>query len=187
MINYALIILVNYSSLGVKVTQSKTGSDRGPARTGPDRGTLIRSSVQEIFIFGFRAGPGPDRWTRAVDRIKWVVRSCPSARADHAPQKKRVDRTKRGGTVVPLNTVWLCPQKKRWHGRAMLPVPLFCLVHAQDRSKIGPALGLLGPIRSSVRASALIRSSVQTSPVRFGPGLNYTPTHHHVISSVLLC
>ena len=66
-------------------TGPRTGSDRtGPIHFGPVLGPPnfhIRSSVRS------RSGP--------VDRIKWVARSCPSARSDRAPKK-------RGGTAVPL-------------------------------------------------------------------------------------
>jgi len=60
---------VKNHQLGVKVILSKIGPDRRSVRTGPDRGSLIRSSVQAIFIFGLRSGPGLDQWTGLVDRI----------------------------------------------------------------------------------------------------------------------
>jgi len=156
--------------IGVKVTRSKTGPDRGPAWTGPDRtgpvqfgpvlgppNFLIRSSVRS------RSGP-VDRWTGPVDRIKWVARSCPSARPDRAPKKI-------GGTAVPCGTGTPC------HFSA-LSIPRTGPVRSgpgfdrsgpvQDRSQTGPVLGpdldpysVLGPDRSG--------------PVRSGPGPNYSP------------
>ena len=163
--NSTWLLLFNYQIwviwLGVKITRSKIGPDWGLARTEPGhfgpvlgpRNFHIRSSVRS------RSGP--------VDRIKWVARSCPSTRADRAPQKKRVHRTKRGGTVVPLSTVWQCPQKKRWHGQ---PVPLFCLVHAQDRS--GPGFARSGP-----RSVPLPLFGLRSRPVRCGPIWSWTELH----------
>ena len=151
----------------------------GPVQFGPVLGPpnfLIRSSVRS------RSEP-VDRCTGPVDRIKWVPRSCPSARPDRAPKKI-------GGTAVPCGTVTPCHF-------STLSIPRTGPVRSgpgfdrsgpvQDRSQTGPVLGpdldpysVLGPDRSG--------------PVRSGPGPNYSPTCVAIVllilpslSSVLFC
>ena len=142
----------------MKVTRSKTGPDRGPAWTGPDRTGPIRSGPRSIKFSYSVLAPVPVRTGGPVDRIKWVARSCPSARPDRAPKKI-------GGTAVPCGTVTPCHF-------STLSIPRTGPVRSGpgfDRS--GPVLGpdldpysILGPDRSS--------------PVRSDPGPNYSPNNN---------
>ena len=122
---------------GPRTGLDRTGPDRtGPVQFGPVLGPpnfLIRSSVRS------RSG--------LVDRIKWVARSCPSARLDRAPKKI-------GGTGTPCHF-------------STLSIPRTCPVRSGpgfDRS--GPVLGpdldsysVLGPDRSGP-----VRSGTELQP-----------------------
>ena len=54
--------------VGVFIKWSKTGPDRRPGQTGPDRGLSVRSSVLFFSVFGLRSGPVLDRVDRLMDR-----------------------------------------------------------------------------------------------------------------------
>ena len=127
--------------------QDRTGPRTGLDRTGPVQFGLVLGPPNFLIRSSVRSRSGP------VDRIKWVARSCPSARPDCAPKKI-------GGTAVPCGTGTPCH-----FSTLSIPGPV----------RSGPVQGLTGPVRSrtglrpvrsSVRTLTLIRSSVQTGPVR---------------------
>ena len=64
------------SQLGVKVTRSKTGPDRGPAWTGPDRTGPIRSGPRSTKFSYSVLGPVPVRTGGPVDRTGGPNKMC---------------------------------------------------------------------------------------------------------------
>ena len=127
----------------------------GP-RIGEDRAWSART-------WSFRSGPRSKKFPFSVfgPVPVWTGR----------PNKMR-------GMAMPLSTGWSCPTKKRVDRIKWVAQPC----PTKNRGGTGnpchfsalsmPRTGLR-PVRSSVRASALIRS--RSKPVRSGPGLNYTP------------